>query len=126
MNIKKAAELTGISTDTIRYYERIGIIPHIPRNESGIRTFTDDDILWIEFTKRFRDAGMSIEKLVEYVKLVDRGETTIPARIEVLEEEKERLLERKNDIQSNIDKLEYKIKNYRNMVIPVENILKKF
>ncbi|MGX7111403.1 MerR family transcriptional regulator [Gemella cuniculi] len=126
MNIKKASELTGVSSDTIRYYERIGILPPIPRNDNGIREFTDEEVRWIEFTKHFRNAGMSIEKLAEYIKLFDQGDSTILARIELLEEEKERLLEKRDEIQANLDKLDYKIENYKNIVVPIEKTLKKF
>ena len=125
MNIKKASELCGVSTDTIRYYERIGILPPIPRNDKGIREFGDEELRWIDFVTHFRNAGMSIEKLAEYINLFGHGDHTIPARIELLEEEYNRLLEKREEIQRNLDHLEYKIKNYKTHVIPVEKKLKK-
>lgn len=87
MNIKKASELSGLSADTIRYYERIGIIPPIPRTANGIREFGERELGWLEFTKHFRDAGMSIEALAEYINLFQQGDATIPARIELLQEQ---------------------------------------
>ena len=63
MNIKKAAELSGIKTDNIRYYERIGLIPKITRTESGIRNFTEANIRTLKFVKHMRDAGVQVEPL---------------------------------------------------------------
>lgn len=65
MNIKKVSEQTGISADTIRYYERIGLLPRVTRNKSGVRDFSERDIATLEFVRCFRKAGMSVESLIE-------------------------------------------------------------
>ena len=70
MNIKKVSELTGVSSDTIRYYERIGLIPPVTRNMHGVRNFQDIDIRWIEFSRHMRNAGLSVEALIEYIQLL--------------------------------------------------------
>ena len=84
MNIKKASELTGVSADTIRYYERIGLIPPVKRSEGGIREFDEDDLRWIKFSRQMRNAGISIEKLIEYLSLFREGNSTVSVRKELL------------------------------------------
>lgn len=81
MNIKQASEISGISADTIRYYERIGIIPAIKRSTSGIRNFDDEDLKWLQFSRQMRTAGVSIEALIEYIQLFQMGDQTIDARV---------------------------------------------
>ena len=65
MNIKKVSEQTGVSADTIRYYERIGLLPRVRRNKSGVRDFSEQDIAALEFIRCFRSAGISVESLIE-------------------------------------------------------------
>ena len=69
MTIKEIAEKFDITTDTLRYYERIGLIPSVPRTASGIRDFDEVTINWVEFAHRFKKAGVPLEGIVEYVKL---------------------------------------------------------
>lgn len=123
MNIKKVAELTGISADTIRYYERIGLIPPVTRNPSGIRDFSQHEIDVLEFVRFFKKAGMSVESLIDYIGLLDKGEASIPARLSILQDEKEKLEERLGKMQAALDRLNYKIENYENKVVPREREL---
>ena len=74
MTIKEAAERTGVSIDNLRYYERIGLIPPIPRNKSGIREYDEHVIKWIEFVLKFKRAGMPLEAIIEYIKLANSDE----------------------------------------------------
>ena len=91
MNIKKVSEQTGISADTIRYYERIGLLPRVTRNKSGVRDFSERDIATLEFVRCFRKAGMSVESLIEYMALVEEGDGTEEARMTLLEEQRDKL-----------------------------------
>lgn len=123
MNIKKASELTGVSSDTIRYYERIGLIPPVTRNMHGVRNFQDIDIRWIEFSRHMRNAGLSVEALIEYIQLFQTGDDeTIPARIEILQDQVNLLKER---MQEAHDKLVFKINNYETHMIPAEKKLER-
>lgn len=123
MNIKKVSELTGVSADTIRYYERIGLIPPVTRNQSGVRNFSDRDISVLEFVRYFRGAGVSVESLIDYIGLVEQGDSTIGARLAILEEEREKLEERVSKLQAALDRLNHKIDNYQNKVVPREHQL---
>ena len=112
MTIKEASQLTGVSADTLRYYERIGLIPAVPRNESGIRNYDEASIGWINFIKCMRSAGLPIEALIEYVALYKEGSKTEASRKAILIEQRDILQERMSSLQKTLDKLNYKIDNY--------------
>ena len=76
MKIAEVSKRYGVSTDTLRYYERIGLLRHVPRNKSGIRDYDEASCNAVEFVKCMRDAGMSIESLVEYMELLEQGDET--------------------------------------------------
>jgi DNA-binding transcriptional MerR regulator len=123
MNIKKVSEQTGVSADTIRYYERIGLLPRVRRNKSGVRDFSEQDIAALEFIRCFRSAGMSVESLIEYMSLVEEGEGTEKARMKILEEQREKLISRIVELQAAKDRLDYKIENYKNIILKKEESL---
>ncbi|BCP61378.1 TPA: stress response transcriptional regulator NmlR [Streptococcus suis] len=123
MNIKEVCQVTGLSADTIRYYERIGLVPKIARKSSGVRDFAENDIAILEFVRCFRSAGMSIERLIEYMGLVQVGDSTVEARIELLKEEQEELRSRLVEIQQALDRLDYKIENYQTILREKESEL---
>ncbi|EKB8836174.1 MerR family transcriptional regulator [Listeria monocytogenes] len=124
MNIKEASDLTGVSADTIRYYERIGLIMPIER-VNGIRKFGERNINQINFARQMRDAGLGIEIFKDYVTLVFEGDTsTIPARKEMLAEAIEALNSKKDDISKAADYLQWKIDNYDTHMTPTEENLK--
>ncbi|MFJ7976987.1 MerR family transcriptional regulator [Peribacillus sp. JNUCC 23] len=127
MNIKVVSEKTSVSADTIRYYERIGLIPPVKRNKNGVRDFDDEDIRWIEFSRHMREAGLSIEALIEYIGLFKDGDdTTIPARVGILCDERDELKKRIDMMQSALNRLNYKIDNYESHVVPAEKGLREF
>lgn len=119
MTIKEAAELTGVSIDNLRYYERIGLIPPVPRTKSGIRDYDEISIRWIEFVMKFKKAGASIESIIEYIRLAEIGESTKLARRHVLIEIREVIEERMKELQECLDITDYKINNYYNVCEPV-------
>ncbi|HEP1794610.1 TPA: MerR family transcriptional regulator [Streptococcus suis] len=116
MNIKEVSQVTGLSADTIRYYERIGLVPKIERKSSGVRDFSENDVAILEFIRCFRGAGMSIERLIEYMGLVQAGDNTVKARIVLLKEEQEELRSRLVEIKKALNRLDYKIENYQTIL----------
>ena len=106
MKINEVSKMYDITADTLRYYERIGLIPAVNRNESGIRDYTETDCNWVNFAKCMRTAGISVESLIE------QGDKTRAARKEILIEERAKLLESMTQMQETLDKLNYKIDNY--------------
>lgn len=126
MNIKEASEKSGVSADTIRYYERIGLIPPVHRNENGVRKFGAEDLRWIQFSRQMRRAGLSIEALIDYLALFREGEHTLEARVELLKEQRVDLKNRINIMQEALDRLDFKINNYDTLLIPAQQKLKDF
>jgi DNA-binding transcriptional MerR regulator len=120
MKIAEVSERYSISSDTLRYYERIGLIPHVNRNKSGIRDFNEIDVKRVEFIKCMRSAGLPIDVLIEYVGLVQQGDQTIDARKEILKEQRERLVTRMKEMQKTLDILDYKIEVYEKAVLGKE------
>ena len=101
MQIAEVAKRYGISVDTIRYYERIGLVPHVTRLPNGIRDFTEYDCGWVEFIRCMRESGVQIEALVEYVALFQEGEHTAAARLEILEEQRAKLVAKLEEMQAS-------------------------
>ncbi|OYD07134.1 MerR family transcriptional regulator [Paludifilum halophilum] len=125
MMIAEVSEKLDISQDTLRYYERIGLLPRVNRNQSGIRDYSEEDCRWIEFIKCMRSAGLPIDVLIEYVRLFQQGDETMEARKEILIEQRKQLLKRMEDMQETLERLEYKIASYEEKVVKAEQTLKK-
>jgi MerR family transcriptional regulator, aldehyde-responsive regulator len=120
MKIAEVSKNHGISADTLRYYERIGLIPPVSRDKSGIRDYSETDIRRVEFIKCMRGAGLAIEALIEYVGLVQQGDGTIATRKEILMEQRELLAARMTAMQKTLDLLNHKIEVYENAVLKKE------
>ena len=93
MTIKEVSEKFDITADTLRYYERVGLIPPVARNANGNRDYQENDVSWVEHTVCMRNAGVPIEALIEYVKLFQMGDATFGARLDLLKEQYEKLEE---------------------------------
>src|SRR5947207_13092832 len=89
--IQRAAAETGVSRDTLRYYEKIGILPGIGRSESGHRRFTDDDMGWLKLVQCLRATGMPIEDLHAHAELVPQGHSTAADRLTLHENHRRRI-----------------------------------
>ena len=123
MKIAEVSEQYGLSSDTLRYYERIGLIRPVNRNASGIRDYNEIDLRRVEFIKCMRSAGLSIEVLIEYVGLVQQGDHTIGTRKEILKEQREQLVAKMKDLQKTVDLLDHKIQVYENAVLIKEQAM---
>lgn len=120
MRISEVSEQCDLSLDTLRYYERIGLLPPVNRSESGIRDYNELDVRRVEFIKCMRRAGLPIEVLIEYFELVQQGERTIDARKQILVEQRAQLLARMEEMQKTLDLLNYKISVYDESVLKRE------
>lgn len=116
MTIAEVSKKFDITSDTLRYYERIGLIPTIPRKVNGIRDYDEESCKWIEFIKCMRNAGMEIEILLEYVDLFKKGKSTVEARKELLEEQRRKLIEKQKNINATIERLNYKLELYDEII----------
>lgn len=112
MKIAQVAQKYDLTPDTLRYYERIGLLSSVPRSENGIRDYDQKTCKKIEFIKCMRDAGVEIEILIEYMHLFEKGKSTVNARRELLEGQKEKLLKKQKNINETVNRLNYKLKLY--------------
>ena len=113
MTISEVSEKFGITQDTLRYYEKAGIIPRIARTPGGVRDYQPEDLGWIEHVVCLRNAGMPVESLVEYLRLSQQGDDTFSERLELLKEQKENLKMQKRKLQDAMDRLDFKISRYQ-------------
>ena len=120
MKIAEVSERYDLSVDTLRYYERVGLLPPVNRSESGIRDYNELDLRRVEFIKCMRSAGLPVEVLIEYVGLVQQGDKTIEARKEILVEQRKLLVDRMNEMQKTLDILDHKIEVYEKAVLKKE------
>lgn len=125
MTISEVSEKYGLPADTLRYYEKVGLIPPVHRKESGIRDYTPQDCGWVEFIKCMRGAGLSIETLIEYVALFRRGNRTLQKRKNLLIQERDALAARIADMQQVLKRLNYKIEVYEEKIVSCEKKLLK-
>lgn len=112
MTIAEVSKKYDLTPDTLRYYERIGLLSNVPRTQNGIRNYDENSCSRIEFIKCMRNAGVEIEVLIEYMALFEKGKSTVEARKKLLEEQRERLLEKQKNINETINRLNYKIELY--------------
>lgn len=117
MTIAEVGKKYNLTADTLRYYERIGLLQGVPRNKNGIRNYDEKTCKRIEFIKYMRDAGVEIEILIEYMSLFEKGKSTVEARKKLLEEQREKLLVKQKSINETIDRLNYKINLYEEIAL---------
>lgn len=125
MTITEVSRKYELSADTLRYYERVGLIPAVNRNKNGVRNYTEEDCRWVEFIKCMRNAGLPIEVLIEYVTLFQQGNETIDARKELLKEQRAQLAQKIEDMKKTLDRLDYKIERYEKGIVAKENALRR-
>ena len=116
MTISEVSNTFHISPDTLRYYERIGVIPEVHRTSSGIRDYNENDISWVKNAICLREAGVPLEMIIEYVRLFQMGDDTFTARRDLLKEAREEILEARKKYDMALERLEYKIGKYEEAV----------
>ena len=109
MTIAEVSKEFGLTADTLRYYERIGLLPAVNRNSSGNRDYTQEDCRWVQFIKCMRSAGLSIETLIEYVSLFQLGNATIAIRKELLIEQRKQIFDKIEELQGTLEYLDKKV-----------------
>ncbi|MCK7626717.1 MerR family transcriptional regulator [Streptomyces sp. RS10V-4] len=110
--IGEVAEYTGLSAHTLRWYERIGLMPHVDRTHTGQRRFTNRDLDWLDLVAKLRLTGMPVADMVRYAELVREGESTFAERERLLTEHREDVRRRIAELHSTLDVLDYKIGIY--------------
>ncbi|MGG0461528.1 MerR family transcriptional regulator [Priestia aryabhattai] len=114
-SIQQVASMTGLSTHTLRYYEKIGLIKNVQRAQTGYRQYTDVDLAWIQFLIRLRVTGMPMLKMKQFSDLRQKGDSTITARKELLEEHYKDVLGKIGELELNSHRIEEKIAHYKKL-----------
>ena len=116
LTIKEVSAQFGISQDTLRYYERVGMIPPVPRTAAGRRDYQEADLGWVELALCMRSAGLPVEAMIEYVKLCQPGDGPFAQRPPLLQDQRAVLVAQAKQIQETMDRLDYKISRYQQAV----------
>ena len=116
LTIKQVADATGLSEHTLRYYERIGLILTINRNESGYRRYTSMDVDWINFLNKLRSTGMSIQQMIQYAELQRHGDSTLPQRLEILKTHRCQVQARIDELGEHMKTLNWKVEVYSELL----------
>lgn len=111
-SIGEVAERSGLSRDTLRWYERIGLMDYIGRDHAGKRRFSNRDLEWLALIGRLRTTGMSVADMVRYAELVREGESTFPERLEMFRKTRAEVLAKIDELQQTVAVLDYKIDIY--------------
>ena len=120
LTIQEVAQATGLSAHTLRYYERVGLIHPIGREENTHRRYTPDVVGWIDFLTKLRATGMSIKDMQKYAELQRRGAETLPERIEMLKSLRDKVEAHMDDLNEHLKLIYYKIEFYQKIVTEKE------
>ena len=122
MNIKQFSKLTGLSVHTLRYYEKIGLMPDIKRDINDYRDYSKEDIEWVNFINKVKTTGMSIVDMQAFAELKKEGECNIPQRIEILERHKKHIENVLKNTRETLEKIDFKLdcykKNVKKIIFP--------
>jgi DNA-binding transcriptional MerR regulator len=120
MQMKEVCEKFDLTPDTLRYYEKVGLIGEVPRDINGYRVFSERNLNEIYFSKVMRKAGIPVQRLAEYINLVQVGEETVEERKNILLEEREMIRKNVEELQATLDILDGKISNYDERILSFE------
>ena len=116
LTIQDVSQATGLSAHTLRYYERIGLIHPISREENTRRCYTADDVGWIDFLLKLRAIGMSIKDMQRYAELQRQGDATLPERVEMLKSLRDKVELHIEEMNEHLKLIYYKIDYYQKVV----------
>lgn len=118
MTIKEISARTGVSADTLRYYERMGIIPSVPRTSGGVRNYDENFVEWISFIQTLKGAGMSLEAIADYISLARLGAGTCQQRKKILAQARDMLLQKIEALQNMARVADYQLMSYDTVLRP--------
>ena len=120
MNIDTVSKKFDLTKDTLRYWERLGLLPPVERNQSGYREYSEHDMNWVFYIKVLRNAGMTIEALIEFVKLYREGKQTATARKTLLIDQRKELLDKIAAIEKTVKYLNFKMDHFEDHTLNYE------
>lgn len=123
MSIKQFSQLTGITADTLRYYEKIGLLPPVPRTESGIRSYDANSLAWVQLIQQLKASGLMLEEIQEYIRLARAGNATLEKRKSLLFHSRQALQQKLLHMQGLLSKANDLLANYEMVLVPQTNQL---
>jgi len=115
-SIGQVAQKTGLTTHTLRYYEKEGLLPFVRKNSSGLRVFSDNDLGWLAMIECLKETGMPLKGIKQYIDWFEEGDSTLPQRLEMFCSQKEKIEGQIALFQKHLAKIEYKISLYQEAV----------
>jgi len=116
MKIGELSAKTGLSIYTIRYYEKIGILKESKKDRSGRREYSADDVEWIKFIECLKATDMTLEEILQFISLRERGDQTIGERLALLSRRKGKLLEKIAVLHAHLEHIDYKIRHFEKIL----------
>ena len=120
LTIQEVTQATGLSAHTLRYYERVGLIHPIDREQNTHRRYTTNDVGWIDFLTKLRATGMSIKDMQKYAELQRRGDETLAERVEMLKSLRDKVEAHMDELNEHLKLIHYKIEIYQKIVAEKE------
>ena len=111
-SIGQVAKITGLTTHTLRYYDKFGILPSVGKNSAGLRRFTDDDLRWLNILECLKSTGLQLKDIKHYIDLSKQGDNSLQERYQIFLKQKQRVEEEMLKLKSNMEKINFKIKYY--------------
>ena len=106
--VGEMARFLNVSTSTLRYYDKEGLLPFVERSNSGIRMFSDKDYEWLKIIECLKKSGLSIKEIRSYIDMTKRGDDSLEERLQLFEERKKDVERQMRELQETLDLLKYK------------------
>lgn len=106
--VGETAKILNISSSTLRFYDKEGLLPFVERSNGGIRMFKEDDFNWLFIIECLKKSGLSIKEIKQYIDMTLKGDETIDERLEMFRKQREKVIKQMNELQETLDTLEYK------------------
>ncbi len=115
-SIGQVAKKTGLTAHTLRYYEKVGLLPFVKKSGSGLRVFSDDDLSWLSMIECLKDTGMSLKGIKQYIDWFIEGDATLRQRLKMFKSQRERVEKQMKMLNHHLEKIDYKIALYEKAV----------
>ena len=115
-SIGQVARKTGLSTYTLRFYEKEGLLPNVRKNSAGLRVFSDADLQWLQMIECLKETGMPLKGIRQYIEWFDAGDSTLSQRLEMFQKQREKVLADIAALQKHLAKIDYKVNLYAKAV----------
>lgn len=111
-SIGQVAQITGLTTHTLRYYDKLGLLPNVGKNSAGLRRFSDDDLRWLNILECLKSTGLQLKDIRHYIDLSKQGDSSLHERYQVFLKQKQRVQAEMQKLRFNMEKLDFKIRYY--------------